>query len=123
MGDVTHEEGTRAVIGMRCLCRAAMVKILGILAILAISLHIGYEQGPVVGMKGPAHRVATVLLPMRNAKTWWLPPGRVGESTVPCRRGVCKAPTFRPAYPQGAGIGVGNKYVLGSWRYYTPVFR
>ena len=29
-------------------CHAAIVKILGILAILAISLHIGHEQGPVV---------------------------------------------------------------------------
>ena len=52
---------------MRCVCYPAIVKILGILANLAISLHIGYEQGPVVDMGGPAHRVATVILRMRNA--------------------------------------------------------
>ena len=54
---------------MRCLRRAAIVKILGILSILVISLHIGYEQRPMADMEGPAHRVATVLLRMRNAKT------------------------------------------------------
>ena len=73
---------------MRCVCRPAIVKILGILAILAISLHIGYEQGPVVDMEDPAHRVATVILRMRNVKTWQLPPGRAGESTLPRRREV-----------------------------------
>ena len=82
---------------MRCVCRPGIVKILSILAILAISLHIGYELGPVVDMEGPAHRVATVLLRMRNAKTWRLPPDRAGESTMPRRRGVCKAITFCPA--------------------------
>ena len=88
---------------MRCLCRAVIVKIaiLGILAILAFSLHIGYEQGPVVDMEGPPHRVSTVLVRMRKARTWRLPPGRAGESTVPRR--CCKAPIFRPAYPQGVG--------------------
>ena len=35
---------------MRCVCRPAIVKILGIFAILAISLHIVYKQGPVVDM-------------------------------------------------------------------------
>ena len=88
---------------MRCLCRAAIVRILGILKILTISLHIGYEQGPVVDMQGSAHKVATVLLCIRNAKTWRLPPAHSGESTVMCHRGVCKAPIFRPAYPQGVG--------------------
>ena len=41
---------------MRCLCRAAIVKILDILAILTILLHIGYEQGPVVDMEGHRRR-------------------------------------------------------------------
>ena len=63
------------------------MNILGIPAILATSLHIGYEQGPVVDMDGPAHRVAAVLLRMSSPKTWRPPPGRAGELTVPRRRG------------------------------------
>ena len=98
---------------MRCVCRPAIVKILGILAILSISFHIGYEQGPVVDMEGPANRVATVLLRMRNAKTWRLQPGRARDPTVPRRRGACKAVTFRPA-PARGGQEVGDKSLLGS---------
>ena len=39
---------------MRCVFCPAIVKILGILPILAISFHIGCEQGPVVDMEDPA---------------------------------------------------------------------
>ena len=37
-------------------CRPAIVKILDILATLATSLRIGYEQGPVLDMEGPTQQ-------------------------------------------------------------------
>ena len=81
---------------MRCVCRPANVKILGILAILAISLHIGYEQGPVVDMEGPAHRVATVLLRMRNAKTCGCRLAALGSRRCRAAARFARLPLFGP---------------------------
>ena len=46
MCEVTDEERSRGVICVVTVCRPAMVRILGILAILTISLTIGYDRDP-----------------------------------------------------------------------------
>ena len=51
-----------------CVCRSAIVKIMDILATLAISLHIGYKQGHIVDVADPAHTVASSDSPITHAQ-------------------------------------------------------